>query len=823
MIVPGEVSAKNKDSAANADGDDFAIATAVATQTVELGEMQRLMLLVSVNGRARGIVPVQRKNSEFWVARDDLPTLGIKVPNNPAQLVQLSTLQGAITQYDDAKQSLDLTVPVALLDAEISYLNRSENLVLDASPSPGLLVNYDAAFNYVDGQAQLGLFSELRAFSSAGTFETTAITRWDINGLEAVRFDTSYTRSFPSRRQQLRIGDVITSSTQWSRPIRLGGVRFGTDFSLQPNFVTTPIQQSFGSAALPSRLELFVNGSRRFAGDVEPGPFVVDLGPNRFEGPGEAQVVLTDMLGRSSVQNLNFYNSPRLLRAGLNEWSAELGFARKDYGFRSFAYDNDLTGNVSWRQGLTDRFTLEAHAEARSGLFSAGVGQTMSLDQFGVVASSISRSVSDAGSGERVTISYDWSNGFFNVSGELSRSWGRFVDLGSNSELALAPPDSEFVQIGLSDASLGTLTANYGRLAYANGSNLRYAGLAWRKQISPRMALRFSYRHGFNNNVGSGVFLSLDMTLPNQTFSSVGYGQVDGDDNFSLRSQRSAPLEGGIGWQVALQRQVGGTSALGRVEAIGRSGQLSATLANSFGQWRTNASLRGSLIYMAGDLFTARTIDDSFALVTADGLPDVPVTLNNRRVGLTNASGQLLVPRLQSWQANHIGIDTADLPPWISVDTAASQAIPADRTGTRVSFSLNRLRAVSMRVVDTAGEYLPAGSRATIHGSPDAELLLGFDGMLYIEEPLAGALIRVETPSGTCSWRLPARIELDGIKSLGRQICGPETHHAKIAYANLGLGEELLTIANRICQRPQPFVSPDDEDAAGPMICKEEA
>ncbi len=84
-----------------------------------------------------------------------------------------------------------------------------------------------------------------------------------------------------------------------------GACWFGTDFALQPYRITAPLPAFFGSATLPSDVELYVNGVRQYSGNVPAGPFQLNTIPN-ISGAGNAQVVLTDAaLGRATTLNFS--------------------------------------------------------------------------------------------------------------------------------------------------------------------------------------------------------------------------------------------------------------------------------------------------------------------------------------------------------------------------------------------------------------------------------------------------------------------------------------------------------------------------------------
>ncbi|MBO7942141.1 fimbria/pilus outer membrane usher protein, partial [Streptomyces sp. S9] len=152
---------------------------------------------------------------------------------------------------------------------------------------------------------------------------------------DSVRLDTSWRWSKPESMFAIAVGDVISGQLDWTRPLRLGGVRFGRDFGLQPYRITTPLPTLVGEVAVPSAVDLYVNGLRQYSGEVAPGPFQLTTVPG-ITGAGSAQLVVTDAFGRVRTIDFPFYAAQQLLAKGLSDWSVSLGVARESYALRSF-------------------------------------------------------------------------------------------------------------------------------------------------------------------------------------------------------------------------------------------------------------------------------------------------------------------------------------------------------------------------------------------------------------------------------------------------------------------------------------------------------
>jgi outer membrane usher protein len=113
----------------------------------------------------------------------------------------------------------------------------------------------------------------------------------DAGGHERLmRLDTTWTRDQPESATTLRIGDAITgASGLWGGAVRCAGVQWGTDFATQPGLITFPLPTIAGATALPSPVDLYVNGALRMSTSLPMGPFQLQNVP-AISGDGQIQV-----------------------------------------------------------------------------------------------------------------------------------------------------------------------------------------------------------------------------------------------------------------------------------------------------------------------------------------------------------------------------------------------------------------------------------------------------------------------------------------------------------------------------------------------------
>jgi outer membrane usher protein len=758
--------------------------------TSSLGGIE-LYLDVTLNGSSKGLVHFVSRDGALWASQAILRQLGFRLADNSSDPLRLGSLQGVHVEYDAARQSVNIVAPLRLLDVTTTLLDTSNRGKPVATVSPGVLLNYNLYGTYGEHDtASLSAFNELRAFNSWGVFSTTELTQ-DTRSTNAdwqsrsERLDTSWTMSFPDQLLSLRIGDTLTDAVSWSRATRIGGIQFGTNFALQPYLVTAPLPSFIGSATLPSDIQLYVNGMRQYSGQVPAGPFQLNTVPN-INGAGNAQIVLTNALGQTTTLNFSLYGENQLLRQGLADWSGEVGLVRKNYGLNSFDYGSDPAASGTWRYGISNNFTVQAHAEATNGLSDGGVGGVWLLGSTGgILSASLAHSTYAGSNGEQYGLGYSWTSDRFNFGLNGMRTSGAYRDVATlygspiPSLSAQASISYNFERIG--NLGVSYIDLHYSQQAVASQNSAaatavqftssRYANAYWYKSINRSLALNMSFSQDLQTARNRTFFLTATLALDHGTTVSASAQKENGQTTMSLNALQSLPSQGGFGWRASLNQGGGQSGGAGELDFLGRYGQLQ-TGVYAVGDTRYGyAGAMGSLVLMGGGVFAARQINDGFAVVSTDGIAGVPVNLQNNPVGTTNDRGLLLITPLNAYQNNRISIDPMNLPADMSLGKVDVMATPADRSGTLVQFDIKPVRSASLILFDVAGKPLPLGSRVRLHGKDGDPALVGFDGAVYLDALDLHNTLDVETRSGTCHVRFDYRKEGAGIPQIGPLAC----------------------------------------------------
>lgn len=730
-----------------------------------------LYLEVSLNGTStERLVHFIMRDDTLCVQNADLIAIGFKLPPSDA-LRCLRDLKGTTYSYDAGEQVIHIEAPLDQLNLQRQVLNTVERASTPPTSGTGVLLNYDVYASRGGGLGNVSAFTELRGFSDGlGVLSSTALARrYQVQGQgwqgQTVRLDTQWRLSFPQHSLALTVGDNFTGYTSWSRATRIGGISLGTDFSQQPYRITTPLPQFFGEATAPSSVDLYVDGIRQYSGHVPAGPFQLNATPG-IDQAGQAQVVLTDALGRTSTVTFPFYAARQLLRQGIDDWSVDLGKVRENYGTASFSYGNALVGSGTWRRGLTDQFTLEGHAEGGSGRTSAGAGALWNPFGASIFNGSFAGS---RGGGMQYGLGYTWMGKFMNVALDSLRSNGSYRDVAS-SYGSPPPRVSERALVGFTvrESNFGV---NYVRLRYSGQPTARYGGLFAMRNFGHGISVNLNYNQNLDSGSDRSIFLGVTLALDNGITTSLS-GQRDHNQTYAV-ADVSRPIDGdgGFGWHVQ-GRSGENNGGLAEAGWLGDRGQLTVGANNMGPSTFAYADAVGAVVLMGGHAYTSRRIDDAFALVSTDGTPGVPVLLENRSIGQTDSRGTLLVARLNAWQDNRIGIDPLDLPADARIQRVDAVVAPSDRSGVLVRFPVKYVRAATILLVDAAGKPLKVGGTVDT-GDGGEPAVIGFDGMVYLDRLQAGnTTLRIQPAEGSaCSVTFTYPDKATDLPQLGPFTC----------------------------------------------------
>ena len=518
----------------------------------------QLFLELVVNQMDTGrVIAVEQRAGQLFVPASALQDVGMKLPGEPVGSVALDQVPGLHSDYDSNGQRLLLDVPPSWLQEQFIG-NRNTYPRTQAMSSFGALLNYDVYFNDTDdGGSYLAAWNEVRLFDTWGTLSNTGQLRQTLsdgisggtlnNGYR--RYDTTWRFSDDERLLTYEAGDVISGALPWSSSVRLGGVQLSRDFAVRPDLVTYPLPQFAGEAAVPSSVDLFINGYKSDSARLQPGPYTLTNIPF-INGAGEAVVVTTDALGRQVSTTVPFYVTSTLLQQGLTDFSLAAGTLRRDYTLRDFGYGPGVASGT-FRYGYSHNLTLESHAEASSDLSLGGLGGNLRLGNFGVLNTALSQSQFDSRTGQQLSLGYQHNSTRYSSMYQRVERRDDYADLTLvDTPYASLSKRSEQVTLSLNLQRFGSLGLGYFDVQAADDSRTRLLNLSWSKPLWRNTSFYLSA----NREIGdSNWAMQAQLVIPFDLNGSLALSterSKDGASRQRINYSRAVPSEGGVGYNL---------------------------------------------------------------------------------------------------------------------------------------------------------------------------------------------------------------------------------------------------------------------------------
>jgi outer membrane usher protein len=713
-----------------------------------------LYLGISVNGNTpEGTVPVKVVGEHYWVSAAVLKQLWIPLTSRET-LVDVSQIADVKVNYDRPNQLLKLTVPDSWLP-EQRIGNSSERDYLQAISTPGLLFNYDSySLAASTGDRTTSTSTEFRFFGPAGVFSNNAVVRqnWSSHHDDSqqgyIRYDSLWKYSDPESMLSYQAGDVVSNALTWSSSVRVGGIRLSRNFSVRPDLITYPLLNLSGSAAVPSSVDLFINGYKASSTQINGGPYTLTNVPY-ISGAGEATIVTTDALGRQVSTSVPFYVSNILLRQGLSDFDFTLGALRNNYGIKNADYGAGAVSAI-YRYGLTNWLTVSTHTEDRQGLTNAGVGSDIGIGTLGTLSLSTSASQGDE-QGRQYSAGYSYYGNIWGINYQHIQRSENFANLSSYRSTATLSRQSDQATLSLSPWGrvLGSFSLGYFDIQAHDNSRTRLMNFSWSRSLWRNSSFNVSINRDLQANTYSSM---MQITIPFDSFGSLllsGQRASSGQWGQNVSYNRSAPAEGGFGWNLAHSIS-GDRYSQADMTWVNDVSTLSGGYYGSQHSHQSWFEAAGSVVLMDNSLFAARRISDAFIVVSTAGYPDVAVNYENRKVGTTDKSGHLLIPWATAWYPGKVTLDTLPLPTDVEAQVVEKHIAVREASGALVDFPVTRVRSASITLVDKTGQPLPLGTPVEETSSQQAGLV-GYDGLVWFSHLGRHNRLVIHAADGECT------------------------------------------------------------------------
>ncbi|HEY8050439.1 MAG TPA: fimbria/pilus outer membrane usher protein [Ramlibacter sp.] len=732
----------------------------------EAGAVRPMPMDVLVNGNKAGNWVLLEHGGKLYAPEDAFTEWRLK--RSPAAIpfdyrgqrwYSLTDIPGFRAQVDPANQSIDLRFSAQEFASTRVERDTRTSKTPKVSPSiPAAWINYDlnAEFDSARGEPAS------RAFG--GIFETGVSNDWgvltsnfvgtnvlfstDPAGSQWRRLETTYTRDFPAQDLTLHIGDATTRAVNGGRQVYFGGIQIGRNFGLTPNFVTQPIPVIAGVSSAPSTVDLYINDALRQTSRVPPGPFSIDNVP-LVSGTGQARVVVRDLLGRETVLVQDFYTSGSLLAPGLTDWSVEAGAVRRNLGEENADYAEHFVSGL-YRRGITPDTTAQANGEFGQQTRALGLSLTTTLWEQLLAEAGLARSQNTTiGSGWQAFVGVERRNIKQSFSARIEAGTRNFRELGF-TELEAPPRVTASLNYNYTTQTLGNFGFAFARTLsdLVGGVNSFTISYATRLLKDSSLAVSLTRTTGFSSGtaVNMSLVIPLDRKITTSSQVTVRGGQMDAYTSAVL------PLtqETGYGGRLAAGVRSREAYSEGGIYYQGSRGLATADLSVSPSQQSMRFGASGGIAVADGRFFTARRVEDSFALVEVPGYPNVGIGFQGSTLTRTDADGVAILPRLVPYTANSIQLNPRELPISAELDSIEQIVVPPARSAVKVVFPVRTGRGALVKLVLDDGEPAPAGAQVELVGDKE-EFFVARHGDAFITGMKDRNVIRVKYNGQACN------------------------------------------------------------------------
>lgn len=717
------------------DTRDLAALTAAAEQDLAV-------VTISYNGvRRDGLAYILRTGDSLLIDAATLERLAIRYDSSIATqrdgrlLVPVAAISGLSWSFDDKQQHLSLNAdPRALAMNDITYQ-------FTQTPPPQL-PNWGGYVNYgIFGSSALSGSNDIPFADTLGAALTASIFGPYGVGTAGLLVNSRSSNATPQtvtvldvnwrwdnipQRTTLLVGDTVSTPGWWGRAVRFGGVQYGTNFGLQPGFVTYPLMAVSGLASVPSTADILINNVRVAEQNVPAGPFTISNLPT-MTGAGELNMVVRDPFGQERVITQPFYIAQQLLRPGLTEFSVGAGSGRLNYGIENFDYSGTVA--YGWlRHGINSNLTGELRGEADNDGASVGAGADILVGDLGVFSFGGAASQGPDGNGSRYLLGFDRQTPFLSAGARFTRASENYREVGD-----FGPQISQWTNayVRTSFGHYGSLGLGYTGQRYYDAEAVSIYSAAYSFNVGARayMTLTASKILGVQNQTQALALLTIPLAAQTSATGSVQSNRQNAETTWVAEAsvQRSLPVGEGYGYYLRANND---RTVAGGLQYAGPVGRYTIEAATEQGRAAMRASAAGGVAWVGDTVLFAQPIEQSFAVVKVGELDGVRVLQSNQDVGRTQA-GRLALAQVPSLNGVTISVDPLSVPMDVALETTSRQIVTLPRTGVVVDFAATRQRSALVRLALPSGTPVPSGAIVMIEGRPE-RFPVGFDGEAYL-------------------------------------------------------------------------------------------
>ncbi|WEF28110.1 fimbrial biogenesis outer membrane usher protein [Klebsiella aerogenes] len=697
--------------------------------------------------------------AEMGVKTASFPALG----STEAECANLAAIPQSSATFRFNVQQLLLSMPQAAVS------QNARGYVPESQWDEGitaLLLNYSlsGANNYTrtnDSQDSDSQYVNLRPGINIGPWRLRNYTTWnrDSNGQD--KWDTVYTyvqRDIIRLKSQLTLGESSSPADIFdSVPFR--GGQLASDDDMLPDSLKGYAPVVRGIARSNAQVTVRQNGYTIYQTYVTPGAFeITDMYPTGSSG--DLNVTIKEADGSEQQLVVPFASLPVLQREGRLKYSITGGQYR--------AYDNSVDktgfGQATGIYGLPFGVTLYGGGQFAGHYQSLAFGAGKNMETLGAISTDVTQSWStqkdrqkQQGQSWRIRYSKDLLDTGTNITiaGYRYSTSGYYTlsevldTYNNDSDSTVTDRRRNRAEMTLSQTlwdDAGSLSLNLVSEDYWNSQqSMRSIGVGYSNSWQYfSYNLNYSYNRNTQDSGNGGKRydndqqFSLNISIPLDSWMSSTYADYSmntsqqGNTTNNVGLSGSALADNNLSWSVSEGYGSQGEGNSGNMSADyrGTYAEVNAAYAYDRDMQRVNYGLQGGIVAHANGITLGQSLNDTIALVAAQGAGGVGVT--NQTGVSTDFRGYAIVPYVSPYRKTQISLNTEMLPDDVDIETASQNVVPTRGAVVRASFNASVGQRVMMTLVRQDGGSIPFGAMVSDPTQKTQAFIVGDGGQVYL-------------------------------------------------------------------------------------------
>lgn len=732
--------------------------------------------LVTVNFNEDNLDNIERiviKGNEIFLNKALFDQLGVK-----RHFINRSTVKFGKIDYVSISNSSDLEVTFDKPNMELRLLEsvkHSSIQTIDArnalkadqglSIKKGAFVNYNMTNTRFNKKNNFLMSPKATFFSEFGSINSESLHEIS-DRRKNTRLMTYYQYDNEKKLTKLVLGDAYTSSNVNLGNTVYAGLKYTTDFSIDPYYITYPSINLSRSHQLASNIDIYADNVKLYEGRVKRGQYqIIDLPV--ISGSGNLEVDVTDVTGNIQRISIPYYLSPALLKAGLSTYTFEAGTRRNGFGYDSNKYSGFLS-NLAYRYGINNDLTASAYVQTFRDLRLAGGDLLYKFKMLGMFSSGLGYSKSSNFNGKQYSFGYEYQKHNYNIATKFTHYDKYFSDASTYPNF-YTKGNTVQVFAGYSNSVIGSLNLNY--LKYIRKDKFSYLGINYQNNISSKVNLLAQVGRSMGNFKSTNFLIGINFQIGNNKFINLTreHNNHHDENDIEFTKNKNENLDDFYRLRLRNSKK---TRYYAEYQRQFSSLRLGLQKNNLFGTDFDQVNLQGGIVLSNGMHFTD-TITDTFSVIKVHDIKGVSVKVNNNDIGKTNSHGVVASTNTVANVMNEVSFDEQSIPLNVSFKDNRKYFYPKRMKGTKIIFDIKRDYSYKANLVNAKnGKFIETASIVTIDELSN-KLLVGYDGLLFLTSPkqLNSINAKVCDNNGCCKFSISGINSTEIINNLGTIVC----------------------------------------------------